>query len=120
MSADELEKRHAVAEHVRPVRHRIDEHLRRHVAEGAPPARVDDAGQVPGDAEGDTEVGDMRAEVTVKQDVARLDVEVQDPPVAVFVEVRKRSGHIDGDAQPLWPSQEAPLLVTAVEDPPVQ
>jgi hypothetical protein len=58
--------------------------------------------------------------VAVEQDVARLDVEVQDPPVAVLVEVRERPGHVDGNAEPPWPSQEAPLLVAAVEDPPVQ
>jgi len=76
--------------------------------------------QVPGDGEGDTEVGDVCPKVAVEQDVARLDVEVQDPPVAVLVEVRERPGHVDGNAEPPWPSQEAPLLVAAVEDPPVQ
>jgi hypothetical protein len=38
---------------------------------------------------------------------------VQDPPVALVVEVRERPGHVDRDAEPLWPSQEAPLLVAA-------
>jgi hypothetical protein len=74
----------------------------------------------PGDGEGDAEVGDVRAEFAVEEDVARLDVEVQDPPVALVVEVCERPGHVDSDAESLWPCQEAPLLVAAVEDPPVE
>jgi len=120
-AADELEERHAVAEHVGLVGHGVVEHLGRHVPEGALEVLcVDDAVEVPSDGEGDAEVGDVCPEVAVEEDVARLDVEVQDPPVALVVEVRERPGHVDGDGEPLGPGQLAPLLLGAVEDPPVK
>ncbi|KAK8453247.1 hypothetical protein SEVIR_5G252550v4 [Setaria viridis] len=116
--ADELKDRHAVAVHVELDGHPAERYQRRHVPGRAPPAVVD-AGHVLRDGHGDAEVRHVRPEAAGKEDVGWLDVEVEDLPVALVVEVRERPGDVDGDAPPRRPRQEAPPLL-AVEQPPVQ